>query len=194
MVNAVASCEFCGRSDVLKSVQGKWACAFCKPLLMETNPIYRLVEKSGLLIGKALMWGHHKLLSSHIIAKATQDIISSTLFNVTVFAEITRRTVRLYVIEGEHLSRKGGEQRRLTWYTHPRDARVIGEYTGRLTGRLVYVDLEVDCTSEYSHRFYQRGHEAYILFGSLMKISKSKWKYFDESKWVEESAAAVEEV
>jgi hypothetical protein len=180
-MKTITGCEYCGKADrTLTMVNDQWVCAFCKDIITDTG-IYALVNRVTQAVDT-------KLTNSSIVISATKGIINRIFASVLTLADITRRKVRLYVIEGEHLSLRDGEQKRLTWYTHPEEARVIGEYMGRLTGRLVYIDLELDCTSDYSHRFYKHGHEAFILQGDLIKLSKNKWKYFDEKSFVEVEA------
>lgn len=102
--------------------------------------------------------------------------ISKVIEHVIVLTEVTKETVRLYCVEGQHLSMKGGEMKRLTWYTSPTSAIEIGENMGRLTSRLMYVDLELDWTSPVRRRFYKAGDEAYILQDELIRLAKRKCK------------------
>jgi hypothetical protein len=179
----IKGCQYCGMADrVLSQVEGKWVCAFCKPLLLEVNPVYRFIGKGLDLIESGLGRVHDKLSNLPIVVSVSNQIIAQFFDLTLAFTEATRRTVRLYLVEGQHLSIKGGEQKRLTWYTHPRLAREMCEHT-KLTGRLVYVDLELTCVSPYSHRFYKHDFEAYILQEELLKTSKRKWKYYKEELW-----------
>lgn len=117
------------------------------------------------------------LLNSKIIRSAAHALVGHACSVVLAMQKVTRTTVRLYSLEGVHLSRRDGEQKRLTWYTDPATALEIGEYMGALTGKMVYVDLELDYCSDYSYRFYKQGNAAYTLKGQLINISKRKWKY-----------------
>jgi hypothetical protein len=122
------------------------------------------------------MFKHSQSIAKTLITARIATVIE----HVVILSEVTKETVRLYCTEGQHLSMRGGEMKRLTWYTSPRSAIEIGENMGRLTGRLVYFDLELDWTSPVRRRFYKAGDEAYILQGELIPLSKRKCKYYSK--------------
>jgi hypothetical protein len=161
------------------------------------NPIARVLDN--------MLWGTEQfmvkldqlILNSKPVMSAFRSMLSGNIRAVLALAEVTRHTVRLYALEGRHLSKKldsDDEQSRLTWYTNPVTAREIGEHMSGLTGRLVYVDLELDYASDHSHRFYKQGDIAYTLRGDLMKASKRKWKYVKISGVTEVAAGRITEV
>lgn len=135
----------------------------------------------------------HEALVNHpfVVAQSTA-VVRHSFEMVRVLGKVTERTVRLYCPEGKHLSINKGMKTRMTWYTNPETAlllsmytlpeeslgrKVVREYIVGLTGRLVYVDLVVSIMSPYSHRFYKRGDEAFILQDELINRAKRNWKY-----------------
>lgn len=118
------------------------------------------------------------ILNNTLVANASLSVLKSQLGMIVALKEVTHHTVRVFYKEGKGLSRKSGS--RTTWYTSPLTALESAEYLGTETGRLVYVDLEINILSEYSPRFYKLGDEAYTLKGDLMKVAKRKWKYASE--------------
>lgn len=134
--------------------------------------------KSIAIKGINLIESVHEALVNHPFVVHQAKLVLANAIKVTaVWAEVTYHEVRLYSLEGKHLSRKRGEMRRMTWYTNPLTAKELGEYMGGLTGRLVYIDIPINIMSPYSHRFYKRGDEAFILQDDLIDRAKRSWKY-----------------
>lgn len=139
-------------------------------IVFTTNPMYKWVDNFFSSID-------NKLATSKAVISASASVLGAACRSILALQEITRHTVRLYSLEGRHLSRKDGEQTRMTWYMNPMEAIEIGEYMGGLTGRLVYVDLELDFCSDYSFTWNKLNQHIYTLKGDLMKSAKRKWKY-----------------
>jgi hypothetical protein len=172
----VLDCAYCGRKDAMLSVvEGKGVCEHCKFVVTEANIIRRGIARVVNVVEKGLVNLHNRIMNSSLIVNSAEEVIKQRFETCMAMREATRFTARMYAIEGQHLSHK--EATRSTWYTNPVTALEIGEYIGRKTGRLVYVDLEIDMFSEVSRRFYQLGSEAFTLTGELMYVAKRKWKY-----------------
>lgn len=179
-VHVAMACSFCGRNDtVLSLLVDKWACPHCRLVVIETNVFLKAAQRSVLWLEKAIDRVNDTMTNLPFIKRVAESIARQAFHSTTVLAEATRRTIRLYHVEGKNLSMKGGDQSRITWYTSKETAQhpTVCVYPGRL----VYIDITLDCTSPYSHRFYKLNDEAYILQDELVRWSKRNYKYVREA-------------
>jgi hypothetical protein len=144
-----------------------------------THPVAIAMDNTVFAMENVVRKMHSMILNSSFVVRNAEAIVTSQLTSVMVLKEVSRHTVRLFTKEGQHLSRK--DATRTTWYTSPLTAIEIGDYIGRTTGRLVYIDLDLDLLSDFSYRFYKLGDVAYTLKGDLIKVAKQKWKYASEN-------------
>ncbi len=122
-----------------------------------------------------------KALVDRIVMNAICHILASACNSTLALGQATRMSIRLYVLEGSHLSRKvDRHELRMAWYSDPSTARSIVDGIGNATGRMVYIDMTLDATSDYNYRFYKKDDAAYILRGDLIKVAKQNWKYVKE--------------
>lgn len=176
-VHVVLSCDFCGRRDMILSlIEDKWVCPHCKLVLVEINPILRMTGKVLSKVEAGVISLHKKVLNSKLVVDSAQSVLSDRLSVIMAMRECSRYKIRLFAREGQHLSRHA-DDKISRWYTSPVTAFNIDKYNGRLTERLVYIDVELDMLSPVNRRFYQLGDEAFTFNGELISVVKRKWKY-----------------
>lgn len=118
------------------------------------------------------------LLNNRVVRFAARSVLGTVCKSVLALQEVTRHRVRLYTVEGRHLSIRDNEtQTRMTWYMDSMEALEIGVYMGNSTGKLVEVELELDFCSDYSFTWNKANKHIYTLKGDLIKAAKRKWKY-----------------